>query len=103
MKRPPTDTIRDELALLERSFESTRRTGQVEWDKVLSSTERIRKEVALLEGDLVNVLRTFGKSWTEIGEELGISRQAAWERFHHAVKEAQARTTDSGYEEEPSS
>jgi len=29
----------------------------------------------------VDVLRKRGMSWTQIGEALGISRQAAWERF----------------------
>jgi hypothetical protein len=29
----------------------------------------------------VDVLRTRGTSWTSIGSALGISRQAAWERF----------------------
>lgn len=101
--RPLADTIREDLALLERSFERTRRSGQVEWDTVLSATEHIRREVGLFEGTLVSVLRTFGKSWAEIGEELGVSRQAAWERFHHAVDEAQAKATESYLDEEVSS
>lgn len=31
--------------------------------------------------DVVRFCRTRGKSWTQIGEMLGISKQAAWERF----------------------
>jgi len=31
--------------------------------------------------DYVDVLRGRGISWTRIGEALGVSRQAAWERF----------------------
>jgi len=31
---------------------------------------------------MVDVLRTRGVSWEKIGEALGVSRQAAWDRFH---------------------
>ena len=31
--------------------------------------------------DNVDVLRGRGISWTRIGEALGVSKQAAWERF----------------------
>jgi hypothetical protein len=31
--------------------------------------------------EVVGVCRTTGKSWTQIGQALGISKQAAWERF----------------------
>jgi ClpX C4-type zinc finger len=31
--------------------------------------------------DYVDVLRSRGISWTRIGEALGVSKQAAWERF----------------------
>lgn len=102
MSSPFTTTIRDQLVLLDSSFERTQRDGQVEWNTVLSATERIRKEVSLFEGALVSVLRTFGKSWAEIGEEMGISRQAAWERFHGAVDEAQVREVEA-FDEEGSS
>jgi len=32
-------------------------------------------------GDWVQLARDRGLSWTEIGQALGVSRQAAWERF----------------------
>jgi hypothetical protein len=31
--------------------------------------------------EVVRVCRENGKSWTQIGEVLGVSKQAAWERF----------------------
>jgi len=31
---------------------------------------------------MVDVLRKRGVSWARIGEALGVSRQAAWDRFH---------------------
>lgn len=34
-----------------------------------------------LESKAVNLARDQGASWTDVGEALGISRQAAWERF----------------------
>jgi hypothetical protein len=42
-----------------------------------------RVEVALdkLQRQLVQQARTDGRSWTEIGASLGISKQSAWERF----------------------
>lgn len=35
----------------------------------------------------VAILRERRASWREIGEALGISRQAAWQRFHGSVDE----------------
>lgn len=32
-------------------------------------------------GEVVNECRRSGRSWTQIGQALGISKQAAWERF----------------------
>jgi hypothetical protein len=32
-------------------------------------------------GEVVRFTRTEGRSWTQIGEALGMSKQAAWERF----------------------
>ena len=32
-------------------------------------------------GDVVRFCRTQDRSWTQIGEALGMSKQAAWERF----------------------
>lgn len=32
-------------------------------------------------GELVRYSRRSGKSWTEIGRGLGVSKQAAWERY----------------------
>jgi hypothetical protein len=34
-----------------------------------------------LQRDLVRRAREAGRSWTEIGEALGVSRQSAWQRF----------------------
>ena len=44
---------------------------------------------------LVVQARATGASWTDIGDALGISRQAAWERF------ATTRERGKGYREVP--
>lgn len=41
----------------------------------------LARAVEKLQRHLVRQARDGGQSWTEIGEALGVSRQAAWERF----------------------
>jgi hypothetical protein len=31
----------------------------------------------------VTIMRSFGHTWEEIGQVLGVSRQAAWEKYRH--------------------
>jgi hypothetical protein len=53
-------------------------------DEMLASLARIQAAVAQADAavhDHVAVLRERGISWTRIGEALGVSKQAAWERF----------------------
>lgn len=38
-------------------------------------------------GALVAMARRQGRSWTEIGRALGVSKQTAWERYSHSVRE----------------
>lgn len=51
--------------------------------EVLRLMKTTRDDLALLEYTVVQMLRDGGASWEDIGEELGISRQAASERFAH--------------------
>ena len=46
---------------------------------VLLAYGRARVEDKMFE--VVRVCRENGKSWTQIGEVLGVTKQAAWERF----------------------
>jgi ClpX C4-type zinc finger len=63
--------------------------GFVSWnehpdDEMLASLARIQAAVAQADAavhDHVAVLRGRGISWARIGEALGVSKQAAWERF----------------------
>jgi len=53
-------------------------------DEMLASLARVQAAVAQADAavhDHVAVLRGRGISWTRIGEALGVSKQAAWERF----------------------
>jgi hypothetical protein len=60
------------------------RRGSEQILELLSSIEEtIRGKSNQLQG-AVDILRGRGVSWAEIGEQLNISRQTAWERFSHA-------------------
>jgi hypothetical protein len=53
-------------------------------DEILASLVTIQAVVAQADAavhDHVDILRGRGISWTRIGEALGVSKQAAWERF----------------------
>jgi ClpX C4-type zinc finger len=53
-------------------------------DALLANLGRLQAIVAQVDAALhnqVDMLRARGVSWTRIGEALGVSKQAAWERF----------------------
>jgi hypothetical protein len=53
-------------------------------DELLADLARVQAAVSQADAavhDYVDVLRGRGISWTRIGEALGVSKQAAWERF----------------------
>jgi hypothetical protein len=53
-------------------------------DELLASLARIQAVAGQVEAavhDHVGILRSRGVTWTRIGEALGVSKQAAWERF----------------------
>ena len=53
-------------------------------DELLASLVKVQAVVSQADAavhDYVDVLRSRGISWTRIGEALGVSKQAAWERF----------------------
>ena len=55
------------------------------WDDrpldALCETARAAEGLAKLQRHLVAEARRSGRSWSEIGASLGISKQSAWERF----------------------
>lgn len=46
--------------------------------------------------DWVNLIRERGISWTHIGQVLGVSRQAAWQRFSPNSDRASGRASEKG-------
>ncbi len=53
-------------------------------EEVLANLTKMQTVVSQVDGALhghVDLLRFRGISWTRIGEALGVSKQAAWERF----------------------
>ena len=53
-------------------------------DELLAGLARVQAVVAQVDAavhDHVAILRERGISWTRIGQALGVSKQAAWERF----------------------
>jgi hypothetical protein len=48
---------------------------------VLRELDALRETVARLEFEVVQFIREGGSTWEDIGDELGISRQAAARRF----------------------
>jgi hypothetical protein len=53
-------------------------------DDLLASLARVQAVVPQIDAamhDYVDTLRARGVSWTRIGAALGVSKQAAWERF----------------------
>jgi ClpX C4-type zinc finger len=53
-------------------------------DELLTGLAKVQTVVAQADAavhDHVDILRGRGISWTRIGEALGVSKQAAWERF----------------------
>ena len=49
----------------------------------LCESAGLARAVDKLQRHLVQQAREAGQTWTEIGEALGVTRQAAWERFSH--------------------
>jgi hypothetical protein len=47
----------------------------------LCEAGRLGDAVEKMQRDLVRRARAGGRSWAEIGSALGVSKQAAWERF----------------------
>lgn len=49
--------------------------------RVLAELEMLRSSLRILEFEVVHMMREVGITWQDIGDELGLSRQAARSRF----------------------
>jgi uncharacterized NAD(P)/FAD-binding protein YdhS len=56
-----------------------------DWDDApldgLCQSARVAVALDKMQRHLVNQARRSGRSWTEIGDSLGIAKQSAWQRF----------------------
>lgn len=50
---------------------------------VLRLIAKYQRYLSKVEQEAVRVARGLGRSWGEIGEALGVSRQAVWQRYRH--------------------
>ncbi len=50
---------------------------------MLRAMSEIEKVLSPMIENFVAVMRSFGNSWSDIGEALGVSKQAAWERYKY--------------------
>lgn len=69
------------------------------WQELLREVAELRRRADLIEYWSVELVRQAGATWEDIGEALGISRQAARERFgkpRQRRKRPEARGPDVG-------
>jgi hypothetical protein len=63
----------------------------------LRALQNVRQAVADVELDAVVAARNDGRTWSQIGQALGITRQAAQERFgEHDPRPRRGRADDEG-------
>jgi hypothetical protein len=64
----------------------------------LGATRALRAHLSAWETTLVEEAVGEGATWGAIGESVGVSRQAAWDRFHHDVHELRREVRDQVHE-----
>ncbi len=60
----------------------------------LEAVQEIRGKCDRTELKTVQEARRVGLSWTEIATSLGVTRQAAWERWHDLEEESSPMTVE---------
>ena len=71
--------------LLRQAWETA--TGSGDPLEALGATRGLKAELPTWEAQLVKEAIADGATWETIGDPVGVSRQAAWDRFHHEVGE----------------
>src|SRR5437764_6837484 len=81
----PSDSSRNrEVApLLRQAWETA--TGDGDPLEALGATRALKAQLPIWEAQLVKEAIAEGATWETIGDSVGVSRQAAWDRFHHEV------------------
>lgn len=62
--------------------------GDVDPLTALAAARELKEHLAVWEAQLAREALAAGETWDTIGRELGISRQAAWERLRPRIAEA---------------
>ena len=80
----PTPTPGREVPpLLTQAWETA--TGDGDPLEALGATRALKAQLPIWEAQLVKEAIAEGATWETIGDSVGVSRQAAWDRFHHEV------------------
>jgi len=69
--------------LLRQAWETA--TGDGDPLEALGATRALKAQLPTWEAQLVKEAIADGATWETIGDSVGVSRQAAWDRFHHDV------------------
>src|SRR5437763_13021591 len=69
--------------LLKQAWETA--TGDGDPLEALGATRALKAQLPIWEAQLVKEAIAEGATWETIGDSVGVSRQAAWDRFHHEV------------------
>jgi hypothetical protein len=80
-----TKPAREVPALLRQAWEAA--TGDGDPLEALGATRALKAQLPTWEAQLVKEAIADGATWETIGDSVGVSRQAAWDRFHHEVHE----------------
>jgi hypothetical protein len=80
---PSTPTPKPSISRLLEQLQDKRFVRESKPFIVLIKVRALRNALATYEGQLVLSARRRGASWADIGEELGITKQSAWEQYHH--------------------
>jgi hypothetical protein len=82
-EQPTSAPSRDVPPLLVQAWETA--TGDGDPLEALGATRALRAHLSTWESQLVKEAMADGATWETIGTSVGVSRQAAWDRFHHEV------------------
>src|SRR6266480_5412502 len=82
-EQPEERPRREVPPLLVQAWETA--TGDGDPLEALGATRALRAHLSTWEAQLVKEAIAEGATWETIGTSVGVSRQAAWDRFHHEV------------------
>lgn len=85
MAEPPQSEHRDVPPLMVATWESA--TSDPDPLAALGATRALIGLLSTWEARLAREAVVAGATWEAVGSSVGVSRQAAWERFHHDVAE----------------